>query len=493
LPEHVRRLSLAALLVAGLALAGPSQAMAADPTPTPSASPSEPAPTPTPTPAPTVVTVTAATPSPNPTSSPSVSPAPTASPAPTPPPPTPTVLRGYRYTTAVSNLHAERRTSSQVRAVLPRDAQVQVSERLVVGSLAWVTATYQGVEGYVLESRLAMTSAPKSLAADRYTKFKTGLRSAMSEGASLVKYDYPGTVLQVRSTALDQYGRLWAHGNVVQNGTTYTGYQLWVSTTTMPAATSGVWTVFAAGQLYRHPFPETTLRAVADGDRVTRLATVTDTNGSEWTSVAVGGVTGWLRSALITGPYRQYVWNGSNPVTQQYTNYWCVPASVQTELNMALDRYDRSYDLQRRIYYYGRANLGYSLNAIGLDPQAWARSLGYFSGGRTPYADTIFGSYDSAVRASAAGMRRTGQPIGVLVYHGTHAWTMIGYTATADPRKTSHFSVTGIYVAAPFMAWTDPRPGTYYSASSFRNKLTTYYEPERWTRWNGYYTVVLPR
>ena len=45
---------------------------------------------------------------------------------------------------------------------------------------------------------------------------------------------------------------------------------------------------------------------------------------------------------------------------------------------------------------------------------------------------------------------------------------------------------------APFRAWTDPPPGTYYSAAAFAAKSTKYYEPERWTRWNGTYVLVRP-
>ena len=74
----------------------------------------------------------------------------------------------------------------------------------------------------------------------------------------------------------------------------------------------------------------------------------------------------------------------------------------------------------------------------------------------------------SQVLGSVERMRSTGYPIGLLVYHGGHAWTMIGFTATADPALTPHYQVTGVYVAAPFVAWTDPRPGTYYTTSQIR-------------------------
>jgi hypothetical protein len=49
-----------------------------------------------------------------------------------------------------------------------------------------------------------------------------------------------------------------------------------------------------------------------------------------------------------------------------------------------------------------------------------------------------------------------------------------------------------VYVAAPFVRWTDPPAGTYYSYSSFARKMTPYIEQVRWTRWNNLYTIILP-
>jgi hypothetical protein len=477
---------MALLLVTAL----PGAALAAEPSAGPaSVEPATPPPDPEPTPEPTATPSATPEPTVEPTAAPT--PEPTASPEPAGPNTTP--ISGYRYTTEAAPLRAEPDGDGAVVASLPENAQVQVSGRLEDDGVAWVTGTYQGASGYVEESSLSTTSAPQALVADRYTKMKTTLRQGMSDGATIVKYNYPGQAVRSSSVALDEYGRKWGRVSLTLNGTTYHGYQLWDTTTTVPVAVSGTWTVFRDTHLYTYAYAGPTLRVLRDGDRVTRLAHVTATMGSRWTRVRVGTTTGWVRSTLITGPYRQYIWKTRNPVTQQYTNYWCVPASVQTELNMALDRKSTSYSYQQTVYHYGRANLGYRLQALGLDPQAWARSLTYFSNERTPYWDATYTSYDRALRAGVSSMRRTGQPVGLLVYHGGHAWTMIGYTATADPRRTDKYQVTGVYVAAPFVAWTDPRPGTYYTTASFRYKMTTYWEPERWTRWNGYYTIILPR
>jgi hypothetical protein len=488
---------MALLLVTAL----PGAALAAEPSAGPEAVESATPPPSEPTPEPTATPEATATQTPAPTAEPTTEPSaaptaePTAAPTPTalPAEPSTTPLSGYRYTVLATPLRAEPSGDGAVVADLPEDAQLQVWGRLQVDGVAWVSGSYLGASGYVEESRLSTTSAPRTLVVDRYTRVQAGLRAAMSGDSALVRYNDPGTVVHNWSVARDARGRLWGRVSLTVAGTRYRGYQLWSTTTTMPVAVSGTWTVYDDTYLYPYPYAGASLRALRDGDRVTRLARVAAGNGSRWTKVRIGTRTGWVRSRFITGPYRQYIWNRRNPVTQQYTNYWCVPASVQTELNMALDRKSTSYSYQQTVYHYGRANLGYRLQARGLDPQAWARSLTYFSNERTPYWDATYTSYDRALRAGVRSMRRTGQPVGLLVYHGGHAWTMIGYTTTADPRKTDKYQVTGVYVAAPFVAWTDPRPGTYYSTASFRYKMTTYWEPERWTRWNGYYTIILPR
>jgi hypothetical protein len=419
---------------------------------------------------------------------------PTRSPTPTPSPsPTPVALSGYRYTKTAARLYAERNTSSAVRLSLAADTQLAVTQLLRVNGVDWVTARRGTVWGYIQNSLLATTSAPKPLWLVRHTKQWSALRTWMTTSSPMVMAIAPGTHVRTESRALDHLGRAWIKVSVQTSSGTRRGHQLWDHTTTLGIRLAGTWTVLRSTYLYRYAYGTSLrLRWLAEGTLAVRRWAVKDTAGVIWTWVSVGSSTGWVVSAYLTPPYRQFIWNGRNPVTQQYTNYWCVPASVQTELNIGLNRYSTSYAFQQRVYYYGRANLGYAIQGRGLDPQAWARSLYYFSGARVRYLDATFGSFASALRAGVVQMRRTRLPVGLLVYYGGHAWTMIGYTATADPLKTSRYAVTGVYVAAPFVAWTDPPPGRYYTTAPFRAKMTPYWEAERWTRWNGRYTIILP-
>lgn len=400
-------------------------------------------------------------------------------------------LSGYRYTISAASLYAERDTSSAVLLALAADTQLSVSESAMHAGQEWITATRDGTTGYIPASQLSATSALKELVATRYTLRWTALYTAIL--GDVIRSIPVATYVRTEAAALDYLGRRWVRVTYTESGTTYRGFEQWWHTTTVPATASGTWTFIAAGTLKGYPYTEgQVVLSVGAGTQFVRRATATDAYGVGWTKGTVGSTWGWVRSAELTPPYKQYIWNRRNPVTQQYTNYWCVPASVQTELNMALNRTNTSYSYQKWIYGYGRRNLGYWTGGVGLDPQAWERAMSYFSRYAVNYVDATYSTYSAAIKAGALQMRRTRLPVGLLVYYGNHAWTMIGYTATADPLKTSAFRVTGVYVAAPFVRWTDPPPGTYYSYSAFARKMTPYIEQVRWTRWNGLYTIILP-
>lgn len=50
-----------------------------------------------------------------------------------------------------------------------------------------------------------------------------------------------------------------------------------------------------------------------------------------------------------------------------------------------------------------------------------------------------FKSRQNALRKAAHMMRKTGKPVGIVVWRGAHAWVMSGFTATADPALTVDF------------------------------------------------------
>ena len=61
----------------------------------------------------------------------------------------------------------------------------------------------------------------------------------------------------------------------------------------------------------------------------------------------------------------------------------------------------------------------------------WATGLSLQGAG--PYKVVGADSLDEAMLVAARAMRRTGRPVGLLVWRGRHAWVMSGFQATGDP------------------------------------------------------------
>jgi hypothetical protein len=71
--------------------------------------------------------------------------------------------------------------------------------------------------------------------------------------------------------------------------------------------------------------------------------------------------------------------------------------------------------------------------------------------------------------------------VGLLVAHGDHAWVLTGFTATADPAKTSNFTVTSVRVVGPLWGLQN---STYGYDMRPDKKLTRDQLRHFWTRWH---------
>lgn len=135
----------------------------------------------------------------------------------------------------------------------------------------------------------------------------------------------------------------------------------------------------------------------------------------------------------------------------QYTAYWCIGASIQMMLNMVGVTDDETRASQVR--YMRAARGGGTSSSAGAEnagglrgagSSGWARALTQLGAGR--YEERVIDGYTAAVRAAAVALRRTGRPVGLIVWRGAHAWVMTGFTATADPLLDPSFRMTGVYV-----------------------------------------------
>jgi hypothetical protein len=126
----------------------------------------------------------------------------------------------------------------------------------------------------------------------------------------------------------------------------------------------------------------------------------------------------------------------------------------------------------------------------------WAAGLRHFVDSR--YRLSANGSFDSALRAAVTNLRKTNLPVGITVQHGNHAWILTGFTATADPATTSHFTVTSVRVVGPLWGLQsttygyDMRPDRMLTTSQFRGFFTPWHYARVRMAWEGDWVSIQP-
>jgi hypothetical protein len=186
----------------------------------------------------------------------------------------------------------------------------------------------------------------------------------------------------------------------------------------------------------------------------------------------------------------------------------CVGASMQMMLNMMSPVDDRTARTQLRLQTLARAWSGPAPSGVqrkGASVRGWASGLTIMGGGSYRLVGTT--SVQAALRAAATAIRATGRPVGLLVWRGRHAWVMSGFTATADPARTSSFTVTGANIHDPLYPYgssvwgPSPRPGELLSPSEVGRQFKPRRSRSSGVLWaaadgsaslSGQYVLVLP-
>lgn len=182
--------------------------------------------------------------------------------------------------------------------------------------------------------------------------------------------------------------------------------------------------------------------------------------------------------------------------TTQQTWLWCTAAAIQITRNIVLHQQDHSYAGQQRYFDWMRAHNRYSIPLSGgVDAQGWAAGFQHFVDRR--YRLYASSSFDAALRSAVVNLRRTNLPVGITVDRGNHAWLLTGFTATADPAATTHFTVTSVRVVGPLYGLQskngyDMPPDTRLTPSQLRHYLTPWYYPPVRMAWDGKYVSVQP-
>jgi hypothetical protein len=237
--------------------------------------------------------------------------------------------------------------------------------------------------------------------------------------------------------------------------------------------------VVAADPVVRIPTATLAPAPTPSPTSVSRLA------GSTTTRSAPSG----MLAPYVIGPSRVLIYRESAMV-KQYTNYWCVPATTQSMLNLILGTSDRSYATQKTYYEGTRKNNRYTYATKGNDPQGWAWALRYYSGNQTTYQARSFTNKTASLAAIVESIDRTGDPVGVTVHRGTHAWIVLGYRAEPDPNDASKRIIVGFYVSGPLGSPTDPWPYAYMTTARFREHFTRYHEWQRDVIWEDTWVII---
>lgn len=187
-----------------------------------------------------------------------------------------------------------------------------------------------------------------------------------------------------------------------------------------------------------------------------------------------------------------------NAFTSQYTAWYCVPAAMQTMINiMEPGRPDRTRATQDRLYRLARRLSSDRLDGKGAEPIGWARGLERLGYGR--FIVRAYRTRSDAMKVAAKQLRMTGRPVGILAWRGAHSWVMSGFHATADPALTDRYKVTEVAIedvwyprVSSIWGRSDP-PDTWVPFERLPRDLLAYRRPgTRYPGLDGRYVLVLP-
>ena len=166
----------------------------------------------------------------------------------------------------------------------------------------------------------------------------------------------------------------------------------------------------------------------------------------------------------------------SGVFTTQKTWLWCTAADVQIIRNIVDHATDHARSNQERYFDAMRAHNRYAIPVSdGVDPAGWAYGLRHYVDSR--YRLVTSSSFNTALRSAVTNLRKTNLPVGIAVAHGDHAWVLTGFTATADPARTTTSRSTSVRVVGPLWGLQsrtygyDMRPDTKLDAAAARRIL----------------------
>jgi hypothetical protein len=173
---------------------------------------------------------------------------------------------------------------------------------------------------------------------------------------------------------------------------------------------------------------------------------------------------------------------------------WCVPAAMQTSMNIMNLQPDATRDTQARLFDLA-VSLGGSNNG-GADPIGWAKGLTSLGYGNYQVGSKL--KMTDAVHVVARQIRVTQRPAGLLVWKGWHSWVVSGFTATADPATTDQFTVLSLRIEDVWYPrvsklWPKSRPpDADVPVGALGTDYVTWVQSKFIAGRDGYYVYVVP-
>jgi hypothetical protein len=197
------------------------------------------------------------------------------------------------------------------------------------------------------------------------------------------------------------------------------------------------------------------------------------------------------------GPYAIDLYEPGDFATQVLKHY-CIPGAMQTMMNVMDPGAKRaSRAIQDRLYRLARRLSTDRLRGTGAEPEGWARGLERLGYGR--FEVLVKRTRAAAIREAALALRRTGRPVGLLVWRGAHAWVMVGFRSTADPAVTSDFTVTHVRIVDVWhprvsSIWgASVKPSTLIPVAKLKEDYLRWRRPTmRYPEKDGRYVLVVP-
>ena len=126
----------------------------------------------------------------------------------------------------------------------------------------------------------------------------------------------------------------------------------------------------------------------------------------------------------------------------EFHDVWCLPAAMQTAMNIMDEGADTSRATQERLFDFTR-----SLHPApdgAAEPEGWAEGLTQLGYGN--YEVDIEPSIKAAIKVAARQIRLTNRPAGLMVWRAPIPGSCPASTPRADPAQTDDFTVTAVRI-----------------------------------------------